>query len=465
MEVDRLEKLTVTTVAIMGLLFTCSMFPMAEEGIFGLWQGVLEFPGIESRLVLDIYRAPGGLSVDLIKPDEGVAGIRASRTRYDGLNLSLEFSSIDAGFDGKYLEVERRIEGKWSFGKRQKTITFVEVSKITYPERPQTPQQPHPYEEESVTFKNAVDGVTLSGSLTYPESGGPFPGVIFISGGGGQDRDYTIFGHKPFLVMADYLTRRGFAVLRFDDRGIGGSTGNRRDATSEDFSRDVLAGVEYLSTVTEVDPERIGLIGHSEGGTVAALAASKSEAVTFIVMMGSPGLPGLEYNLQFEEYTARALNQSKEAISARLEFQRQVLTILAGETDEKLAEEKLREIYRRLPGIAEPEIDLAIDRLLSPWFRYNLIHDPGETLAQVTCPVLALFGELDVQVPPERNLEEIRSALESGSSHEYRIELIPGVNHFFQTAETGSPLECRELGETISPDVLELIANWIMDLV
>jgi len=305
--------------------------------------------------------------------------------------------------------------------------------------------------------------VHLAGTVTLPNDAEQVPAVVLISGAGAQDRDGTILAHRPFRVMADYLTRRGVAVLRYDDRGVGASTGDRMQATSADYADDALAGVEFLRNYPGIDPQKVGLLGHSEGGTIAMLAAAASPSVAFIVMLGTPGLPGMEYNLQFEESTGRALGQNDEQLAAKRAFQERVLKIVSSATDLEKARRQLQEIYSEIPGVSDAQVSATIDHILSPWFRFNLSFDPSKTLQQVRCPVLAIFGELDVQVPPERNLEAIRSTLKRAGNPSYRVVKMAQLNHFFQTAKTGSPLEYGEIEETISPQVLELIYDWIRE--
>jgi len=222
-------------------------------------------------------------------------------------------------------------------------------------------------------------------------------------------------------------------------------------------------GLDY-DTLKEINPRLIGLIGHSEGGTIASLAAARSPDVSYIVMMGSPGLPGVEYNYQYEESMGRALGLSEEAIAAKRAFQERVLNVVLHEKDYAIAEEKLRRIYQEFdPNISDMQEKTAVKRLLSPWFRFSVAHDPGDTLRAVKCPVLAITGEKDVHVPPDGNIEAIRHALETGGNRDYTVEELPGLNHFFQTAETGAPLEYGKIEETISPIVLELVGIWILE--
>ncbi|MBU8923238.1 MAG: alpha/beta hydrolase [Bacteroidales bacterium] len=337
------------------------------------------------------------------------------------------------------------------------------------PQRFQTPLPPFPYIEEEIVFEGGTEGVRLSGTLTIPKGEGPFAVAVLVSGAGGQDRDGTIMGHKPFMVIADHLTRHGIAVLRYDDRGIGASTGVRPGATTEDFALDALGAVDLLIRHDRIGKTSIGIIGHSEGGTIASLAAARSGDVAFIVMLGSPGLPGREYNIQYEESTARAMGQSDEAIMARSEFQAKVLDIVLGDGDKesengagKSKKAAIRKLFQaEHDGLPAERIDRAVKRFLSPWFVFNLKHDPSVTLSSVRCPVLTIYGSKDVQVPAAGNADAVRRALESAGNSDFRVLELEGLNHFFQTAGTGSPVEYGTIEETIAPKVLDILSDWI----
>jgi pimeloyl-ACP methyl ester carboxylesterase len=320
-----------------------------------------------------------------------------------------------------------------------------------------------------------VDGIELAGTLTLPEGDGPFPVALLISGSGPQDRNEEIMGHKPFLVLADYLTRRGVAVLRFDDRGVGESGGDFASATTLDFTRDVLAGVEYLKTRPEIDPNRIGLIGHSEGGLIAPLAASQSSDVAFIVLMAAPGTTGEEITMQQVELLLKASNVPDSVIAQQLEMQAAIFDIVRDVQDVEQTVEELKSIllapYATLSeeekaalGDVETQVMLEISQLLSPWYQFFMTYDPQPTLRQVTCPVLAINGSKDVQVPADPNLKLIEQALKEAGNENVTIVELPDLNHLFQTAQTGLPDEYYSIEETMSPVALEVMGDWLVEI-
>ena len=314
--------------------------------------------------------------------------------------------------------------------------------------------------------------MTLAGTLTAPAGKGRFPAVILISGSGAQDRDETIFQHKPFLVLADELTRRGVAVLRLDDRGVGGSTGNLAKSTSEDFAGDVLAGIAFLKLRPEIDARKIGLIGHSEGGLIAPMVAARSSDVAFIVMMAGTGLPGEEISYMQSRLIAKVMGADEKALKMQFDMQKRLFEIMKTEPDRDKARMQMREAIKKivsdLPeeqrkavGDANKIADTEAKKLDSPWLRFFLTFDPRPTLAKVHCPVLAINGEKDLQVPPKENLAEIAKALRQAGNTRVTTRELPGLNHLFQTCKTGSIAEYAVLEETIAPAALKVIGDWV----
>jgi hypothetical protein len=343
--------------------------------------------------------------------------------------------------------------------------------------RPQEPTDPLPYDTEDVTFRNTEAGITLAGTLTLPRSPGPHPAAVLVSGSGAQDRDEALMGHKPFLVLADHLTRNGIAVLRYDDRGFGESEGTFATATTADFATDALAAARFLRSRPGIDPDAVGIIGHSEGGLVGPAVAAESSAVAWIVMLAGPGVPGEEIlNAQIEKIS-RASGSSEEDIARALRTQKRIYEVLRADLDRTTTRSRLRSVFQAAVDSASPAmrasmgtdpeqieayIDGQINQITSPWFRHFLRYDPRPALEKVTVPVLAMIGSLDLQVPPEQNLPEIEAALERAGNDDITARRLPGLNHLFQTATTGSPAEYASIEETFSPAALDIISSWIV---
>jgi uncharacterized protein len=337
--------------------------------------------------------------------------------------------------------------------------------------RPQDPKKPYPYTEKELIYKNKKDDVTLAGTLTVPNGKGPFPAVIMISGSGPQDRNEALAGHRPFLIWSDYLTRHGIAVLRVDDRGVGSSSGNVNDSTTEDFAGDVLVGVEQLKKQSRINLNQIGLIGHSEGGIIAPLAAVKSNDIAFIVLLAGSGLTGEEILRMQKVEILEADKINNENIKIVVKALEQAINALKNIKDPGELKQEISTIYSNSyihdpesKGLTKEEfIEENINFYTSTWMKYFLTYNPRTTLEKVKCPVLALVGEKDLQVPPKENLTAIKVALIKGSNEDITVLELPDINHLFQTAVTGSPTEYSKIEETVSPTVLELVTNWILE--
>src|SRR5579883_2826453 len=317
------------------------------KSIAGAWQGALKVGDVSIRLVVNLAeKAPGAWTGTFDAPDSGRKGVPIDEVTIKDDSLGLKLKSVPASFVGKLNKEWSEAKGTWKQGGQSFNVTFQRRAKTEEIrlKRPQEPKKPYPYSEEEVVFDNKTDAVQLAGTLTLPKGGGPFPAVVLITGSGPQDRDETLFGHRPFLVLADYLTRRGIAVLRVDDRGVGKSTGDFNKATVEDFAKDTFAGLEYLKSRKEIDGKRIGLIGHSEGATVASLLASRSTEVAFIVLMAGPGLKGDELWYSQTALMLKAAGASAQQVKKYRQVQKQLVAIIQGEKNDKTAEKELRRV-------------------------------------------------------------------------------------------------------------------------
>jgi len=447
----------------------------STSGIEGIWEGKLKVPGGELRIVFNVSKNPDGtLTATLDSPDQGVTGIPVEEVIFKDNTLHLEVKSAGGIFEGKVSQDFLVIEGEWKQSGQTLPLTVKRVDKAVEILRPQEPKKPYPYIEEEVVYENKEVGITLAGTLTLPPRKGPFPAVLLITGSGPQDRNETIYNHRPFLVLADYLTRQGIAVLRVDDRGVGESTGDFSQATSEDFASDVLAGIEYLKARKEINPKQIGIIGHSEGGLIAPMVAVKSPDLAFIILMAGTGLTGEEILYLQGALISRVMGVSEEDIAKNRQFNEKIFSLIKEEKDEKIIEEKLRQMFmgdwaelneEEKSKIGDPEeyLKVQLQSLLSPWLKFFLTYDPKPTLSKVKCPVLAINGEKDLQVPPKENLSAIEEALIAGGNKNFTVKELAGLNHLFQTAQTGLPTEYAKIEETISPVALKIVGDWILE--
>jgi pimeloyl-ACP methyl ester carboxylesterase len=304
--------------------------------------------------------------------------------------------------------------------------------------------------------------VTLAGTLTLPAGTGPFPAAVLIAGSGPNTRDEPILGHRLFLVLADHLTRHGIAVLRYDKRGTGESTGDYGKATTLDFADDAEAALDYLAKHKAIDQRRVGLIGHSEGGLIAPMVAGRDKAAGFVVALAGPGVNGAQILREQGKRILIAAGTPPDQLETDMLRRDQAIEIVRNEKDPEIAAAKLRAALldtAKADGKPEEMVQLSIKIINSDWFRFFFDYDPAPAWHALTCPVLVLIGGKDLQVPPDQNLPPIRAALAGNPKAE--IEELPGLNHLFQTAQTGSPAEYGRIEETIAPAALDKVADWI----
>lgn len=468
-----------TFIFLHALILALSILSVSAQDLTGAiegnWLGTLDVGGVKLRLVLKVAKTADGYTAKLDSIDQGAKDLPIDSISLEGNKLRFSAAQFGMSYEGTLDEKGGEVNGSFKQLTASAPLVFKRVGEIPKNKRPQDPEKPYPYAEEEVGYKNLKDDVKLAGTLTFPRGGGKFPAVILITGSGAQDRDSTIAGHRPFLVLADHLTRKGIAVLRVDDRGTGGSDLGSLAATTENFVGDVLAGVEYLKGRKEIDPRRIGLIGHSEGGMIAPMAAARSKEIAFIVMLAGTGQTGEEVILTQLDLLQRKSGAEPEAIARAIEFQKSLFTIIKSEPDDRLAEAKINEMLakrksgmdaRQLQEFARVEADVkaGLPALLSPWYRYFLSYNPRPTLEKVSILVLALNGDNDVQVSAKENLALISAALKAGRNKNFTVKSFPQLNHLFQTSQTGLPNEYGKIEETISPAVLETIASWILGL-
>jgi len=432
----------------------------------GVWQGALEGNGMRLRLQLHVSHDDAKqLVAALDSPDQGVGGMPAVKVSQKESAFHFEIPVVNGVYDGTLSAAKTAITGKWLQNSVEQKLDFHRSDQLLELLRPQNPVKPYPYREEEKTFPNEKARIVLAGTLTIPPGPGPFPAAILISGSGPHDRDELIAGHHPFLVLADHLTRKGIAVLRFDKRGIGQSTGNYAAATSEDLASDAEAAIAYLKTRKEIDPKKIGLIGHSEGGIIAPLVATRSKDVAWIVLLAGPGLKGEDTLLLQSEALLKMYGASDGEIQRTLGFDKQSYALVRQESDPAKLETKLKNLVEtNSMSVSAPTAALQtqIQMLVSPWFRYFLDYDPVPALQNTMCPVLALNGEKDLQVPSKENLAKIQKALQDGGNKDFQTAELPGLNHLFQHCATGLPTEYGSIEETIAPEALNAISDWVL---
>lgn len=440
---------------------------MSEDGgIVGAWSGSLDAAGQVLRLVFHVERGEAGdLSGTMDSPDQGAYGLRLSSVSVEDGAVVFGMASIGGEYTGRLFADGSGMRGTWAQG----GMTFpLELRRTddaeVRPVRPQEPAEPYPYVAQDIVFNNPEAGIRLAGTLTLPSSGGPFPAVVLVSGSGPQDRDETVFGHRPFLVLADYLTRRGIAVLRYDDRGVGRSTGDFATGATPDFASDALAAVAYLRSRSDVDAGRIGVLGHSEGALVAPLVANRDSQVAFVVLLASSGVDGkalLEMQLIAIN---RAQGATEALVRARSNLQRRLLDVAVSSPEDSVVEAEARQILAE-EGLTGAAADAQVRALLTPWMKHFLLYDPLPALRELRVPVLALNGEKDTQVPPSENLRPVEEALREGGNPDYTAEVLRGLNHMFQESDTGAPADYVRIEQTISPLALQRIGDWIVERV
>lgn len=454
---------------ILFLLVIMNSFLFAQSTtICDNWSGILSVQGHHVKLVFKISKDHETLKASMDSPDQKAFDIPLDIT-YDGLQLRLSYNNNYIEYFGTYQTDS--ISGVFKQSGLTIPLNLFRDSITTKQRRPQTPAEPYPYHSEEVAFKNEKDGITLSGTLTTPLNVKSFPVVVLISGSGPQNRNEEIFGHQPFLVIADYLTRNGIGVLRYDDRGVNKSTGNFTTSDTRNFASDLHYALKYLSKVKKY--KTIGLIGHSEGGIIAPMMQDDDTPIAFMILLAAPALKGSDLLLLQQRKMLEVQNSTNEEIT-KLQKTNQSLfefTIKNKELPEKEFDLRLRQLIQSDSSIYVPEnyskeafSDLVCQQLNNPWMKFYLGYDPAPKLKTLKCPILALNGSKDLQVPSKENLSLIQVTLDSGKNKNHQTVELENLNHLFQESETGSPSEYETIDQTFSPKALELICNWIHSL-
>ncbi len=455
---------------IATILILCFPFLVSAQDITGQWNGELKISEAMSlRLVFHIEENDEGYSGTLDSPDQNAMGIPVSSVEFSDPELKITMSNLQATYEGKLENGE--ISGTFTQAGQSFPLQLgrKEIEKKAVA-RPQEPKPPYPYLSEEVSFRGGEENVMLSGTLTMPKEPGPHPVVVLITGSGPQDRNEELMNHKPFLVLADYLTRNGIGVLRYDDRGFGQSTGDFGSATSLDFAEDALAAVTFLKSRSEVDSEQIGLVGHSEGGLVAPVASVRSDDIAFIVLLAGPGVSGRDILVQQTRAIAESTGMNGEEMENDLRISQGLFDLMVEHNGDESMKDILRDYLEEnieddeVQGVPKEQfINNQVQQLSTPWFQYFLVHEPANYLKEVKCPVLAVNGEKDIQVIPA-NLTDIEEAVRSGGNDNIQVHEFKGMNHLFQECEKCTIAEYATIEQTFSPVALEYIANWINEV-
>lgn len=449
------------------IILLCLIQSAFAQEIVGTWHGKLTVQGQNLPLVFHIAQQEGQYKSTFDSPAQGAKGISIKHTRFENKILTLEAPNLAITFEGTLKD--DHIAGTFSQNGMNLPLTLSRSNTNDEPQRPQNPKSPYPYDTLEVSFKNDLQGNLLSGTLSAPKNFDQSkPIIVMITGSGAQNRDEELFGHKPFLVIADYLAQKGIASLRLDDRGIGGSEPGKEGATSADFATDITTAVDYLKQKGYKD---IGLLGHSEGGMIAPMVADINKAVKFLVLLAAPGVPIPEL-LQKQSYElAKTSGMPETVLQANGELNKKVYTYIKEYKGSNLKKDLSTVLVTELQKLPEEQMpkdkiaetaQIQAEQMASPWFQYFIKYNPDDYLSKVKIPVLAINGSLDLQVSAKENLSAIKKSLAGNK----QVEIIEfeHLNHLLQTAKTGSPSEYGQIEETISPNVLDRIASWVLAL-
>lgn len=453
---------------VVAVFATTSLF---SQEISGTWQGLLNVQGTNLEIVFHVEKQIDGYTALMDSPTQGAFDVPTTKTTFQNGKLEIVVSNLAIFYQGNLNNDS--IVGVFNQGGIPFPLTLTRTEKKTQL-RPQEPKDPYPYEVEEVVFTNEKERIELSATLTLPKQKEKHPAVTLIAGSGPNDRDETIFGHKPFWVLADHLSRNGIAVLRYDKRGVGKSEGGYFTATTQDFADDVKAALNYLKNRKEIDSSNIGLIGHSEGGIIAPMVAIESNEISFMILMAGMGVSGIELSAAQNKFIFDKTSLSeteKETLDRNLkEVYNSVINwseyVGTNEERSKL-KDKLEDLWQKLPEeireqvSKETFIEKTIANIATPWYRHFLKINPSDYLQKLSIPVLAINGENDTQVEYKSNISAIELALIKGNNKDYKIKSYPRLNHLFQESKTGEINEYAKIEQTISPEVLSDITNWI----
>ena len=444
------------------VLLTFLTVQTAMSQVEGYWKGEIDLGTLKLEMAFDIKAIENGYSATLDVPAQGAFDVPVDETTFQEGQLQLTMMAMDANYSGT--QKEGVIEGEFTQRGMTFPLNLVKAEKKEQKKaRPQDPLPPFDYHIEEVTFVNEKEGNTLAGTLTIPEGEGPFLAMVLVSGSGQQNRDEELMNHRPFWVIADYCARHGIAVLRYDDRGIGGSMGEVENATSMDFSYDAEAAFDYLRNRKEINATKVGVLGHSEGGVINFMVAARRPEVAFLVSLAGPSVNGIEVLKEQQKAILRASGMTEEAVQFNSNTNAQMFDIIEASSSREEADSLLRQLLKGW-GYNEELTEQTVRQMASPWMYYFLRYDPTEAIVKTNCPALLLNGSKDLQVIASQNLTAYEKIIAEHGKTNLTLRELPGLNHLFQHCETGSPNEYFEIEETISPEVLEMIVGFVKSL-
>jgi uncharacterized protein len=447
------------------ILVSLSTLSFGQTAISGSWAGTLALPTGKLRLVFNIQAdASGKLSATMDSPDQGAKGLPVDKVTFNKNLLECSLNALGVKYSGTFVADSMLVKGEFSQAGYNFPLNLYKDIKKEIVRKKQEPVRPFPYSETDVSFENKIDKIKLAGTLTMPANASNCAAVILVTGSGPQNRDEELLGHKPFLVLSDYLTRRGIAVFRYDDRGVGKSEGKFASATTADFASDAASAIDFLKTQKGINPAKIGIAGHSEGGIVSAIIAATRKDLAFGIMLAGPGLKGSDLLLLQIEAISKAAGLPDDKIVKNLKTQQSIFDLIRKNTDNENA---IQAIVKQVKSDKAGEFSMQdsaklvqeTKAMVSPWYRYFLDLNPADYLTKITCPLLVLNGEKDLQVPYAANFKAIKQALPK--KNQTSFVSFPGLNHLFQSCNTGLPSEYASNEETMNEEVMKTIAEWI----
>lgn len=466
-------------VALFSIFFLVGCL-QAQENIAGTWEGKLNAGAVSLRIIFHINGQAGAYTATMDSPDQGAKGIPVGRVSRANDSLLLEVAAIGGKLSGK-LASDTTFNGQWTQGGASLPLDLKKLGvgqSVAELKRPQTPKPPFPYESSDVVYYNKDRSIQYGATVTKPRGAGPFPALLLITGSGQQNRDEEIFGHKPFAIIADYLTRKGYLVLRVDDRGVGQTTGDVKSATTKNFADDAMVGLDYLKTLSDVDKTKIGLLGHSEGGMIAEMVAAQQKDIAFVVLLAAPGEPIIDLMTEQSRAVLQSSSMSQQQLESYLALRKSLSSAVSLVESDSAAHAAAttvvndwlaktpKDVALASTGIANDSskqdfVNKAVEMLYKPWWQFFFRYQPDVYVRKMNAKVLALNGDKDIQVFSKTNLPALKASLQKSPSKNFEVVELKGLNHLFQHCTKCTVAEYAELEETFAPEALQTIGTWL----